>query len=209
MKRARLLLDREMPYEVETAYQTLRANLLFECSEKQTIGIISAKREEGKSLVAMRLGISLAKAGRKVLLLDADLRNSAMQAHISVDSGPLRGTSDFLSGQCTVEDVICSTDVPGLYLIPAGTCEGDPGILFENARCRELLGILKKVFDLILVDTTALETAVDAAVVARRCDGALLITESGRNRGRDMADPLQLLMRSRCPLIGVVLTKQP
>jgi len=207
MKRASLLLKPEQDQEVREAYQKLRTNLLFGEADKKAIAVTSCRAGEGKSMVCLRLGQSMAKAGKKVVILDADLRHSLLSERIRPEDGVTAGLEQFLAGDAMVEDVVCATNIQGLYLLPAGKSTEDPAELLEDSRFRELMAILRKVFDLILVDTPALEPTADAVICAERCDGVLLVMAAGENRARDAEERIRELTRCHCPVIGIVMTK--
>ena len=207
MKRAKLLLDPDPPEEIRAAYQKLRSGILFGEAGKKAIAVTSCREGEGKSMLCLRLGEAVARSGRKVIVLDADLRHSRLSGRIHMEGGETAGLMRFLNGEAMVEDIVCSTDVAGLYLLPAGAPARDGAELLEQQRFRELMMILRKVFDLILVDLPALDPYADALIAAERCDGVLLAMEGGANRGRDAGESVRQLARCRCPVIGIVMTK--
>ena len=97
-------------YQIVEAYKSLRTNLQFCGEDKKVIAVTSCTPNEGKSSVSMQLGISLAESGKRVILIDADLRKSVLLGRTKTQKS-VRGLAHFLSGQATLEDVICSTNV--------------------------------------------------------------------------------------------------
>lgn len=103
-------------YQIVEAYKSLRTNLQFCGEDKKVIAVTSCTPNEGKSSVSMQLGISLAESGKRVILIDADLRKSVLLGRTKTQKS-VRGLAHFLSGQATLEDVICSTNVKNFYMI--------------------------------------------------------------------------------------------
>ncbi len=182
-------------YQIVEAYKSLRTNLQFCGEDKKVIAVTSCTPNEGKSSVSMQLGISLAESGKRVILIDADLQKS------------VRGLAHFLSGQATLEDVICSTNVKNFYMIYSGPFPPNPAELLGGKNFRSLLNALRKVYDYVIVDTPPLGSVIDSAIVAEICDGSIMVIESGVISYRFAQEVKSQLERSNCPLLGVVLNK--
>ena len=185
----------DAPFQFVEAYKSLRTNLQFCGEDKKVIAVTSCTPNEGKSSVSMQLGISLAESGKRVILIDADLRKS------------VRGLAHFLSGQATLEDVICSTNVKNFYMIYSGPFPPNPAELLGGKNFRSLLNALRKVYDYVIVDTPPLGSVIDSAIVAEICDGSIMVIESGVISYRFAQEVKSQLERSNCPLLGVVLNK--
>ena len=126
----------------------------------------------------MQLGISLAESGKRVILIDADLRKSVLLGRTKTQKS-VRGLAHFLSGQATLEDVICSTNVKNFYMIYSGPFPPNPAELLGGKNFRSLLNALRKVYDYVIVDTPPLGSVIDSAIVAEICDGSIMVIESG------------------------------
>ena len=181
-------------YQIVEAYKSLRTNLQFCGEDKKVIAVTSCTPNEGKSSVSMQLGISLAESGKRVILIDADLRKSVLLGRTKTQKS-VRGLAHFLSGQATLEDVICSTNVKNFYMIYSGPFPPN------------LLNALRKVYDYVIVDTPPLGSVIDSAIVAEICDGSIMVIESGVISYRFAQEVKSQLERSNCPLLGVVLNK--
>ena len=118
-----------------------------------------------------------------------------------------RGLAHFLSGQATLEDVICSTNVKNFYMIYSGPFPPNPAELLGGKNFRSLLNALRKVYDYVIVDTPPLGSVIDSAIVAEICDGSIMVIESGVISYRFAQEVKSQLERSNCPLLGVVLNK--
>ena len=196
-------------YQIVEAYKSLRTNLQFCGEDKKVIAVTSCTPNEGKSSVSMQLGISLAESGKRVILIDADLRKSVLLGRTKTQKS-VRGLAHFLSGQATLEDVICSTNVKNFYMIYSGPFPPNPAELLGGKNFRSLLNALRKVYDYVIVDTPPLGSVIDAAVAAKKCDGTILVIENNAISVisyRCAQEVKSQLERSNCPLLGVVLNK--
>ena len=176
-------------YQIVEAYKSLRTNLQFCGEDKKVIAVTSCTPNEGKSSVSMQLGISLAESGKRVILIDADLRKSVLLGRTKTQKS-VRGLAHFLSGQATLEDVICSTNVKNFYMIYSGPFPPNPAELLGGKNFRSPLG-----------------SVIDSAIVAEICDGSIMVIESGVISYRFAQEVKSQLERSNCPLLGVVLNK--
>ena len=195
-----------MGYHMREAIKTLRTNILFCGNDKQVIVVTSGVMGEGKSTVSIRLAESLAELKKKVLLLDVDLRKSVMSSRLQTE-GVSRGLTHFLSGQCTLSDVVVSTDVPRLHVAFSGPVAPNPTELLSGERFSKMIESLRALYDYIIVDAPPLGMVVDAAILAKNCDGAVLVLESGAVKYRLAQDVKRKIEDTGCPLLGVVLNK--
>lgn len=194
-------------YQVSEAYKSLRTNLQFCGEDKKVVAITSCTPNEGKSSVSMQLAISLAESGKRVLLVDADLRKSVMMGRTKVNQQGTKGLTHFLSGQCTIQDTICATNVKNFHLIYSGPFPPNPAELLGGKSFQTTIAALRKVYDYIIIDTPPLGSVIDSAIVAEICDGAILVIESGVISYRFAQEVKEQLEKSNCPILGVVLNK--
>lgn len=200
-----LKLD-ELPYEINEEIKLLRTNLQFCGAEKKVICITSAVASEGKSTTVLNLCRSLTEQNKRVLLIDADLRKSVLRRKISL--GKLRfGLSHLLTGQCSLEDVTCRTNIKGLTVIFSLVTPPNPSEILSSKRMEELLWAARDSFDYVIVDTPPLGMVVDAAVIAQHCDGAMLLISAGEVSYRAAQDVVGKLRNTGCPVLGVILNK--
>ena len=137
MEKTKITLE-PMGYHMREAIKTLRTNILFCGNDKQVIVVTSGVMGEGKSTVSIRLAESLAELKKKVLLLDVDLRKSVMSSRLQTE-GVSRGLTHFLSGQCTLSDVVVSTDIPRLHVVFSGPAAPNPTELLSGERFSKLI----------------------------------------------------------------------
>lgn len=196
----------KLDYSATEAYKSLRTNLQFCGEDKKVIAITSCTPNEGKSSVTMNLAISLADVGKKVLLVDADLRKSVLVGRTKV-KGMSKGLTHYLSRQASLIDVICSTNVPNFHMIFAGPVPPNPAELLGGKLFKEMIKSLRKIYDYILIDTPPLGSVIDSVVVAEECDGSVLVIESGVISYRFAQEVKGQLEKSNCPILGVILNK--
>lgn len=203
MKTVELQLAHPESYYEREAYNALRTNFLFCGANIKTVVFTSCLPNEGKTTVAMELAKNLAEAGKKVLFLDADMRKSVALSRYTNQPG-LSGLSQVLSGQVTPADAILQTQFPGLHVLFSGPFPPNPTELLGGETFHELLKSLAPDYDHILIDSSPLGLVVDSAVIAGRCDGAVLVINRGKTRIRTAKKVTEQIRRSGCRLLGVV-----
>ncbi len=205
MKRINIELP-EFTYGTREEIKTLRTNVQFCGDDKQVILFTSSLPGEGKTRNAIALAASFAELNKNVLLIDADMRKSVMVSRLQV-SGADKGLSHFLSGQCTIADAVVATNVPKLHLLLAGPLVPNPTELLSSARFSGMLESCRNVYDYIIRDTPPLGLVIDSAIVARQCDGAILVVESAKTKYRLAQEVKAKLEGTGCSILGVILTK--
>lgn len=185
-------------------YRTLRSRLY---QERERLGlkallVTSALPQEGKSFTAANLAQALARQpGRSALLIDADLRNPSLHRMLGTAAGP--GLADFLKGTNDECSIMQRGPMKNLFFVPSGSNIEDPAELVGNGRLKILLQRLEPLFDWVIIDSPPAVPVSDASVLARECDGVLLVVRSN-------ATPADLARRARLDfpeqaLVGVVL----
>lgn len=201
------LKPHELPYQINEEIKYLRANIQFCGDDKKVILFTSSVASEGKSTITLELAKSMAQMGKRVLLLDTDLRRSMLKHQVVNRETVKLGFSHYLSGMANLEDVLCVTDNPVIYVIFAGPVPPNPAELLASKRVPALLDWARKQFDYVLVDAAPLGSVIDAAVLANQCDGAAVVVESGKISRRVVQGVLQQLKDAGCPVLGVILNK--
>lgn len=193
-------------YFYEEALKTLRTNIQFTGKSVKTILLTSCFPNEGKSDICMQLAIEIGKAGKKVLLIDADMRKSAYVTRYRVRKA-IKGLSQYLSGQASEEEIRYTTNFQNVDIIFAGPVAPNPSELLGDPSMGELLADVRDKYDYILIDSPPMMNIIDAAVLARVCDGAILVIESGRVSYKEAQRVLDQLQKSQCRILGAVLNK--
>lgn len=197
----------ELPYQINEQIKYIRANLQFCGDDKKVILITSTTASEGKSSLTLELAKSLAEQGKRILLVDGDLRRSNMKYQLINRDNIKLGLSHYLSGMASLDDALCVTNEPVMYAVLSGAVPPNPAELLAGRRLSSLLEWGRKQFDYILVDTAPLGTVSDAALVARKCDGAVVVIEAGKIPYRAVQGVVQQLKDAECPVLGAVLSK--
>ena len=206
MQSVKLQFDQKVDYRVKEAYKTLRSNIEFSGSDIKVIAITSCTPNEGKSSVAMEVAKSFAEAGSRTILIDADMRKSVLVGRYK--TGAVRkGLSQCLIGKNTLDDSICETNFDNLYMIFAGPVPPNPSELLGDRLFEQMLEKLKKVFDYVIIDTPPLGSVIDAAVIAKRCDGTVIVVENNAVSYRFVQKVKEQLDKTESRILGVVLNK--
>jgi capsular exopolysaccharide synthesis family protein len=187
------------------AYRSLAANLQFAYADRQlqTIGITSPAAGEGKSTTVANLAIALAEGGRRVIVVDADLRRPGLHTLFGVDGQ--EGLANVLLGDHT-QLPLQDTPAAGVRLLASGPTPANPLEALASRRFDQVLALARAQADFVLVDTAPAGALADAAVLAPRLEGILLVISAGRTK-RDLARRArEQLERVNANVLGVVLT---
>ncbi|MFD3165863.1 CpsD/CapB family tyrosine-protein kinase [Herpetosiphon sp. NSE202] len=186
------------------AYRTLRTNIQFSSIERKlhTILVTSSVPDEDKSIALANLAVTFAQAEQRVIVLDCDLRRPSLHSLFGVSND--RGLSQAMSQNSDLP--ILKTEVDGLQLLPAGATPPSPADLLSSKRFDSVLRDLKQHADIVLIDAPPVLAASDAALLATKVDGVVLVTRAGKTRRDSAREAVALLQRVNAHLVGVVLT---
>lgn len=200
------LKERLLDYRSKEAFKMLRTNIEFTGGDVKVICITSCTPNEGKSNISFEVAKSYAQLGKKVLLVDADLRKSVMrQRH---KKGKVRlGLVNFLVGKCEFEEALCSTDEKNLYMIFSGPVPPNPSELLSNKRFVQMIARAREEYDMVIIDTPPLGSVIDAAVISKCCDGAVIVIAAGNVSYRFARKIKEQLEVAECRILGCVLNK--
>lgn len=210
MKRVIIENQPELSYSVKESLRAIRTNIQFCGNDYKSILFTSTTPGEGKSTVAFEVARSLAELDKKVLFVDTDIRKSILVKRLSVkteDKARLKGLSHFLSGQNTINDVMYSTDISNLYTIFAGPSVPNATEIFENRNFTSLMQAAREKFDYIILDTAPITAAIDSSLIAKFCDGAILVVEPEANPTRLINRCVKQLSASGIKILGAILNK--
>lgn len=193
-------------YYYEEAIKTLRTNIQFCGSSLKTILFTSTVSGEGKSATTVAVASSLGSIGKKVLLVDADIRKSVLVKRHEI-SGRTNGLSQYLSGQKKLGEVIYHTNMENVDMILAGPYSPNPAELLEDELFKVLLENARELYDYIIIDTPPMLNLIDGAIIANQCDGAVIVVESGGISYRMAQKVKSQLEKSGCRILGAVLNR--
>ena len=176
IRMAKVLFEgrKELDYRVNEAYKSLRTNVQFSGTDVQVIDFTSCTPNEGKSSVSFNLAVSFADSGKRVVMIDADMRKSVLAGRYKV-GGVEAGLAHYLSGQKTLDEVCLKTDIEGMDIIFSGP----------------------------------LGSVIDSAIVAKECDGAIIVIEADAVSYRFVQNVKNQLAKSDVKILGTVLNKVP
>lgn len=195
----------KLDYSCEEAINTLCTNLSFSGSSTRKIVFTSCVAHEGKSFITINVMRTMASLGYKTVLIDADLRKSALNKRYDIQGANI-GLSHYLAGKAQMADVIYETNIPNAFMVPVGVTVSNPLPLLNTPLFGELLDLLSQHADYIIVDVPPVGTVIDAAQIAKFCDGAVIVVKYNSIPRRDLIEVKRQMEQTQCPIIGTVLS---
>lgn len=187
------------------AYRLLRTAFIFRCRESdvKVVAMFSPRPHEGRSTAVINLAASLAMSGRRVLLVDADLREPVLHKVFSISNE--KGLSSILVGKDTLAGSIRKTAVDSLYLLPSGPLPANPSELLGGEKMNRLMADLREQGEFVLFDTPASLPFTDSTLLASLADGALEIIGAGRSSLDDHLLAAEQLSMVGTPIVGMLI----
>lgn len=200
------VLDKPKSITAE-AYRALRTNLGFADLDQdiRTILVSSPSPQDGKSTVTANLGIVLAQAGYKVIIVDCDLRKPMQHKIFSLDNH--RGLTSHLVQQMPLENAVCKPPVENLTILTSGPVPPNPAELLNSQRVWDFWPVLLEHFDYVLVDSPPVLAVTDASILAPQMDGVIIVTRYGLTRKEQVREARDQFMKAKAHIIGVVLNQ--
>ncbi|MCR5507246.1 MAG: polysaccharide biosynthesis tyrosine autokinase [Lachnospiraceae bacterium] len=193
-------------FRTNEAFKTLRTNVEFAGEDIKVVGLTSATPNEGKSTISFELARSFAESGKKTLLVDADLRKSVMRSRYK--TGKVRyGLTNVLAKKVDIEKALCRTDIPDMDMIFAGPIPPNPSELLGGKSFSRMMEYSRENYDIIIVDAPPIGSVIDAAVISTKCDGMMLVIESGAINYRFARKVVDQLKVADAKILGVILNK--
>ncbi len=189
------------------AYKLLRTNLQFTMPDKdcRIIGLTSSIRGEGKSTTAVNLSYTIAQSGKRVLLIDGDMRLPTVHTKLSLTGSP--GLSNLLAGLCDEREALrVSKYYNNWYILPAGDIPPNPSELLGSERMHHVIDRFSELFDYIVLDLPPVNIVTDALVVAPWTDGLLLVVRQNFTTGRALHDCMYQVERVKAHFLGFIMT---
>ena len=201
----RMILNESSPFALQEAYKTLRTNLQFSLRGNgcKRFCITSCSAGEGKSITVLNLAISFAETGKKVLLVDADLRRPAL-ARLLIEK-PAPGLSNVLADQADLSEVVRHQVYSNLDVMFAGDVPPNPSELLSSEKMQQMVEKLSAQYDYILIDTPPVNVVTDCCIIANHLDGVLLLARQGRTRKEGIKQAVNQLKLTEAKLLGYVL----
>ena len=197
-----------LSYTGAEAVNMLCTNLSFSGENVKKIMLTSCHASEGKTYLSMNIMRTMAKLGRSVVLVDADLRRSMIIQKYGIQfesEEQAMGLSHFLAGMADEGSVIYETDIPGAYLVPVGRKVSNSLPLLNSQRFQRLLDDLAEQFDYVIIDAPPIGLVIDAAQIAKFCDGTVLVVGFNSVRRQELVDARDQIAQTGCPILGAVM----
>ena len=195
-----------LPFRVNEAINILRGNIQMSGYRLKAIAVTSARAHEGKSSIAFRLAKSMAALDKKVLYLDCDIRNSRIQERYQIE-GEYKGLSEYLCGKSQLEEIVYHTDDKWMDIVFAGAVAPNPSELISGSLFGDLMSFGRHNYDYVILDTPPVNLVVDGLLVAKQCDGTILVVESGSTERAQAEKAKQQLQYAGIKILGAVLNK--
>ena len=190
---------------IRNAANTLLANIEFSGVDEpiKTIAITSSIPNEGKSTIALSLASAAGQAGKRVLVVEGDLRRRSLMA--AIKAHPRHGLHAVLSDNCTLEEAVAETPLRNVDFLDAEPGIPNPEELLSSRRYARLIEHARGTYDLVIIDTPPVGAFADAAVVARQMDGAILVVRENFTDKRAAQLAMEQLKNSGAHVLGVVM----
>lgn len=211
-----LIVQRDPKSPISEIFRTLRTNIQFMSSNKElkTMVVTSTLPGEGKSWVSANLAIIFAQAGKRVILVDADMRKGRLYHLFNVPPKP--GLSNYLSGidvnekgRNNILDYIRETEIDNLFFIPSGNVPPNPAELLVSERATEMIKQLKKMSDIVIFDGTPSLLVTDAIILSRFVDSTIIVTSCNETKIENLDKVKRGIENVGGKIAGVVLNKVP
>lgn len=202
------VLGDSLNFGAAEAYRLLRTNLNFSLPDVtgcKIIGVTSTLRGEGKSTTSINIAYTIAQTGKKVLLVEADLRLPVASKRLKVEVTP--GLSNLLVGQCNGAAAIQRCDLSEtLRVVTAGDIPPNPAELLNSDQMEEAIKVMADCFDVIIVDLPPISVVSDALIVSRLLSGMIVVVRESICSRRDLNETIRQLKFTDCKILGFVMT---
>ena len=206
---AQRLLNKSTPFSVSESFKTLRTNLTYVAIEDEknpVFAVTSGFAGEGKSLLVANIAISFGQLGKKILLIDGDMRCPVQHKVFAIDSAK-HGLSEALAGidKNPLEDCVVSVDFQGVDVMPCGHIPPNPSELLSSARMKTLLAAAKEKYDYIFLDLPPVLETADAGVVAPLVSGYVIVARAGYSKIDAIVSSVEMMEATHANLVGIIL----
>ncbi len=206
VKKVNFEMRKELDNSTKEAYKSLRTNIQFCGADVKVISLTSCTPNEGKSSVTFNMAAVFAESGKKVLMIDADMRKSVLAGRYRVGNVD-GGLAHLLAGQKKFDEVCMNTDIEGMDIIFAGPVVPNPSELLDGENFRNLIAKCREEYDYVFIDTPPLGSVIDSAIVAKTVDGAVIVVEADSISYRFAQNVKQQLEKSGVKILGAILNK--
>lgn len=190
---------------ISEAYRTLRTNIQFSSVDEpvRTVMVASAQAGEGKTTTITNLAVTYAMEGKRVLLIDADMRKPSL--HRKFDLSNRTGLTSLLASQHHLSEVVQDTTVDQLFVVTSGPIPPNPSELLGSQRMKQLIADLREQYDIILIDTPPNLAVPDGMIISSLCDGVILVVQAGKVKRDLVRKAKNNLEHAGARILGVLL----
>lgn len=208
VQRRHLITKQHTASPISEQYRTIRTNIQFSTVDEQlrTLMVTSSSPGEGKTTTATNLAVIFAQEGKKVLLVDTDMRRPTV--HYTFSLANTYGLTSVLTKQIELADAVQTSDVENLSILTSGPIPPNPAELLNTKAMDEFFQTAKDEFDLVLFDSPPVLAVTDAQILANKCDGTILVVSSGSTEEEQALKAKELLVSAKGKILGVVLNKR-
>ena len=209
MENRRIIINEDPKSPISEAYRTLRTNIMFSGIDKEikSLVVTSSGAGEGKSTTSTNMAVAFAQSGKKVLLIDADLRKARLHKHFKVSNDS--GLSKAMIENKSIETYTQKSDIENLYLLTAGKTPPNPSEMLGSKKMKQLIDAAKESFDMVVIDSPPVGFVTDGALLASFADGTVLVAAAGQADIKAAQHTKSLLENVNANILGVVLNKIP
>lgn len=209
MQHNRSLITKSNPKSpISEQYKTIRTNIQFSSVDKaiQSLMVTSSGPGEGKSTTVANLAVVFAQQGKRVLLIDADLRKPTVHYTFRLENHT--GLTNVLPKQAELDSAVNVTDIENLFVMASGPIPPNPAELLGSQAMEDLLKEVYVQYDLVLFDSPPVLAVTDAQILANKCSGTILVVHSGKTETDAAVKAKELLISAKGKLLGVVLNQK-
>jgi capsular exopolysaccharide synthesis family protein len=193
---------------ISEQYRIIRTNIQFASVDKEfkTLMVTSPGPGEGKSTTVANLAVVLAQQGKRVLLIDGDLRKPTV--HYTFKVSNIYGVTNVLTRQTTLKDAVVTTNIPDVDVLPSGPVPPNPSELIDSKAMDLLIEEASALYDYVLFDTPPIMAVTDGQLLAHRVDGVILVISSGKTEIEAAVKSKELLEHANAKILGTVLNEK-
>ncbi len=198
------LTNRRVPFAIVESYKNLRTSLAFLLSENggNSFTVTSANAGEGKSTTSANLAVAFSQLGKKVLIIDADLRKASLHKKFKTENGV--GLSDVIIGSVNISDAVKNI-TPMLSILTAGNLPPNPSELLDSQSFSDLMVYLNSTYDLVILDTPPLNVVSDSLIVAPNTTGVVLVIRDGYTPHYSIKKAIEAMRFSNVNILGTIM----
>lgn len=193
-------------FQIRESYKTARTNIVYSIIKKgcKKVAFTSSNKGEGKTVTSINVAIALAQqVNTRVLIVDCDLRRP--QVHNVLSIAPSPGITNYLNGECTMEEAIRKTNVENLYAVTYGAVPPNPSELLACDDMHDFIKSVEKDFDFVIFDNPPVGVVVDSIPIIKQSDGVVLVVKHNQTTYPNLKKIVDTLNRNGGKILGIIV----